>query len=56
VMMERRSPMRAFMRVDLPTLGLPMMDTNPERNAGDGWSVDFFDILLNYSVKVLVFA
>ena len=29
VMIERRSPTRAFMSVDLPTLGLPMMFTKP---------------------------
>ena len=29
VMMDRRSPTKAFIRVDFPTLGLPMMFTKP---------------------------
>ena len=31
LMMLRRSPMSRFIRVDLPTLGDPMMFTKPER-------------------------
>jgi len=29
--MERRSPTKAFIMVDLPTFGFPMMFTKPER-------------------------
>lgn len=31
VMMDRRSPTSLFIRVDLPTLGMPMIDTKPAR-------------------------
>src|SRR5271166_878384 len=36
VTMASFSPTSAFSRVDLPALGRPMMDTNPERNAMSG--------------------
>ncbi len=32
VMMDMRSPTNAFINVDLPTLGLPTMFTNPDLN------------------------
>jgi hypothetical protein len=31
-MMETRSPSSLFIRVDLPTFGLPMIVTNPDLN------------------------